>query len=200
MKPNKAHALDGGIPFLFHVGSHWPAASDVQRSHEEIMSISPEHASHIRKVNVAFILSGPDLDPVSVTNELGLEPYSSGRKGDERRAPNGRLLGHQCEGWWRLDSSPILQIAGDARKDINEHLKALLNLLLPHRAAILAIASSAESYVDVVWKSTYLYAGTGPLIEAQYLKGITDLGAGIGFDIYQVDEEDANQRPDFTAR
>ena len=28
---NKAHALDGGIPFLFHIACIWPAASDEQR-------------------------------------------------------------------------------------------------------------------------------------------------------------------------
>ena len=28
---NKAHALDGGIPSVFHIGRRWPAASDVQR-------------------------------------------------------------------------------------------------------------------------------------------------------------------------
>src|ERR1035441_2582521 len=27
-----AHALDGGIPCLLHIGRHWPAASDEHRS------------------------------------------------------------------------------------------------------------------------------------------------------------------------
>jgi hypothetical protein len=31
MKPNKAHALDGGIALLFHIVHHRPAASDVRR-------------------------------------------------------------------------------------------------------------------------------------------------------------------------
>jgi hypothetical protein len=30
-EPNPAHALDGGIPFLSHIGRLWPAASDVRR-------------------------------------------------------------------------------------------------------------------------------------------------------------------------
>jgi hypothetical protein len=30
-KANPAHALDGGIPLLFHLGRRWPAASDVHR-------------------------------------------------------------------------------------------------------------------------------------------------------------------------
>lgn len=29
--PNKAHALDGGIPALLNAGCHWPAASDEHR-------------------------------------------------------------------------------------------------------------------------------------------------------------------------
>jgi hypothetical protein len=29
---NKAHALDGGIPLLFVIGRHCPAASDEHRS------------------------------------------------------------------------------------------------------------------------------------------------------------------------
>ena len=32
MRPNPAHALDGGIPSLFHTGHRWPAASDEHRS------------------------------------------------------------------------------------------------------------------------------------------------------------------------
>ncbi len=157
--------------------------------------ISPEHASHIRGVNVSFMLYGDELDPDTVTAALRISPHSCARKGDEQRAPRGQLLGHHRQGWWRLDSTPLLKVNGDAEKDINEHLKVLLAKLLPKRTAILDFAARGESYVDVVWRSTYLYAGTGPLIEAQYLKGVTDLGAGIGFDIYQIDEEedDANQ-------
>lgn len=28
---NPAHALDGGMPSLFHIERHWPAASDEDR-------------------------------------------------------------------------------------------------------------------------------------------------------------------------
>jgi hypothetical protein len=31
LAPNKAHALNGGIPSRLHIGRHWPAASDEQR-------------------------------------------------------------------------------------------------------------------------------------------------------------------------
>ena len=46
-----------------------------------------------------------------------------------------------------------------------------------------------ETFFDVLWTSNYLYAGTGPIISHGGLQGMSDLGASIGFDIYQ-DEVD----------
>jgi len=40
-----------------------------------------------------------------------------------------------------------------------------------------------------LWKSTCLYAGTEPLLNADSIAGVAALGAGIGFVIYQVNEE-----------
>lgn len=45
---------------------------------------------------------------------------------------------------------------------------------------------------SVFWQSTYLYAGTGPLLDAADLAGVAALGAGMGFDIYQLDEDADN--------
>jgi len=44
----------------------------------------------------------------------------------------------------------------------------------------------------VLWESTYLYAGTGPLIEKDCCIGIGLLEAGLGFDIYQIEEPEPN--------
>lgn len=55
------------------------------------------------------------------------------------------------------------------------------------------MASGGETYFDVLWESTYLYAGTGPLLSAQVCEGIGALRAGMGFDIYQVDEDDSSR-------
>jgi hypothetical protein len=41
----------------------------------------------------------------------------------------------------------------------------------------------------LLWKSSYLYAGTGPLVDAVSIAGIAALRAGVGFDIYQVNED-----------
>ena len=151
------------------------------------MAISELHASHIRKVEVSFCLIGPDLDPDAVTGRLGLSPDDTQRRGDERRHKrSGAVLGLYREGLWALGSLPRVD-----SKDINDHFRWVLGQVLPHREAVLEFARGGESFFNVLWKSTYLYAGTGPLIDAECLAGVAALGGGMGFDIYQVDEPDA---------
>ncbi len=154
--------------------------------------IGESHASHITKVNVAFIISGPKVEPKDLSALFNTLPDRFARKGDERRNAKGNVIGLEEHGWWRIDSTPRLKVTGIHEKNINEHLAVLLSILLPHRARLNELSEGGETYFDVLWKSTYLYAGTGPLIEAQYLRGIADLKAGIGFDIYQVDDDEAN--------
>ena len=149
------------------------------------MAISDLHASHIRRVRVTVSVSAPELDPEEVTRRIGLTPNQSNRRGEERRHPrSGVTLGHYLEGCWALSSTPAVD-----SKDVNDHLRWLLDRLLPCRAAILPLAVGGETYFDVLWESTYLYAGTGPLLDAEGLVGVAALSAGMGFDIYQVDEK-----------
>jgi hypothetical protein len=62
--------------------------------------------------------------------------------------------------------------------------------LLPHRDAILKLSQEGDIYFDILWQSTYLYAGTGPIIDRDCLQGVSQLQASMGFDIYQIDEEE----------
>jgi hypothetical protein len=83
------------------------------------MGISDFHASHIRKVRVAFSVSGPDLDPAQVSARLGLPPDEAHRRGDEwRNRRSGCLLRHHREGCWSVETSPRV-----ASKDVNDHLR-----------------------------------------------------------------------------
>ncbi|GDX94596.1 hypothetical protein LBMAG47_02590 [Planctomycetia bacterium] len=151
------------------------------------MVISELHASHIRKVEVSFCLLVPDLDPDAVTARIGLSPDEAHRRGDERRHKrSGEVLGLYREGLWAVGSLPHVD-----SKDINDHFRWVLRQMLPHREAVLEFARGGETYFDVLWTSTYLYAGTGPLIDAECLAGVAALGGGMGFDIYHVDEPDA---------
>ena len=148
------------------------------------MAISEFHASHMRRVRVSFCVSAPDLEPSEVTLAVGLEPSASARRGDERRNRAGTILAPQAEGFWAYSSDPLT-----SSKDINDHFAAVLTPLLPHADKLLRFATGGGTFFDVLWESTYLYAGTGPLIDAEYLRGVARLQAGMGFDIYQIEPE-----------
>jgi hypothetical protein len=127
----------------------------------------------------------PRAGPGGGDQRIGLTPNQSNRRGEERRHPrSGATLGYYPEGCWAVSSAPAVD-----SKDVNDHLRWLLDRLLPCRAAILPLAVGGETYFDVLWESTYLYAGTGPLLDAVCLAGVAALNAGMGFDIYQVDEK-----------
>jgi hypothetical protein len=150
------------------------------------MAISELHASHIRKVEVSFCLISPDLDPDVVTTRLWIQPDQKHRCGEERRhTRSGKVLGQHGEGLWAIGSLPHVD-----SKDINDHFRWILARILPHREVVVEFARGGETYFDVCWTSTYLYAGTGPLIDADCLAGVAILGAGMGFDIYQIDEQE----------
>jgi hypothetical protein len=149
------------------------------------MALDPLHESHIRGVAVTFSVSAPDLDPDAVTAATGIRPDRQARRGDERRNAAGNLIRPCPEGWWVLGTRGKLD-----SKDVREHFHYLHARLLPHAAAFRAFAEGGETWFDVVWMSTYLYAGTGPIFDAESIAGVAELGAGMGFDIYQVNEED----------
>lgn len=157
-----------------HVWTHVPSP----------MALNPSHESHIRDVAVTFLVTAPDLDPAAVSAATGLEADQSARRGDERRNQAGMVLRPEVEGWWALSTRGRM-----TSKDVREHLRYLHERLLPHADVLRALADGGETFFDVVWKSTYLYAGTGPLLDPASLAGVAALGAGMGFDIYQVDEE-----------
>jgi hypothetical protein len=149
------------------------------------MGITELHASHIRKVEVNFCIFGESLNPVEVTQAIGIQPDHSGLRGDEKKNNLGQTIGTHFEGFWILSTENKAQ-----SKDINDHFRYLLFQLLPHREAILRFAEGGETYFDILWQSTYLYAGTGPMIDRDCLQGVAQLEAGMGFDIYQIDEDD----------
>ena len=73
--------------------------------------------------------------------------------------------------------------------DVRAHFRYLHERLLPHAEAIRALAQANDASFGVVWKSVYLYAGTGPLLDAESVAGIAALGAAVAFDIYQVEDD-----------
>jgi len=150
------------------------------------MTLSPLYLATIRRVHVEFDLTALDLDPDEVSLAIKIKPSRSARRGDERRNPKGTQLSPHKEGWWQLSSEGKVK-----SKDINKHFEYLLKRLLPHKETILSFVKDkdGETYFDVLWENTYLYAGNGPVLSSQSIKGMAELNAGIGFDIYQIDED-----------
>ncbi len=149
------------------------------------MGLNPLYEEHIREVAVDFDLTAPDLDPDAVSKEIGITSTRSAVRGDERRLPTGNELDPHNEGWWQLSSRGKVE-----SKDINDHFRYLLAHLLPHREYICSVAEKGESYFSVLWQSTYLYAGTGPMLDHDCIAGVVALKAEIGFDIYQINEKE----------
>ena len=148
------------------------------------MALNPLHESHIRGVTVTFSVSAPELDPDAVTAATGLAPDDAARRGDVRRNRKGTPLRPESQGWWAFGTQGKV-----ASKDVRDHFHYLHERLLPHAETLRAFGRGGETFFDVLWQSTYLYAGTGPLLDAASIAGVTALGAGMGFDIYQVHEE-----------
>ena len=143
-----------------------------------------ECREHIRKVSVGFVLRGPSLDAEAVTKRLCLNPTAAVRKGQQRIIAGRVLPPCHDAGYWRIESTPAIDSI-----DINDHFGFLLNLLSPLVHDIKGIIEANEVYFDVLWESTYLYAGAGPVISNGSLRGMAELGADVCFDIYQVNEE-----------
>jgi hypothetical protein len=158
------------------------------------MAISSLYASHIRRVNAYFTLTSVSLAPSEITRQTGITPDFSETSGDPRYSPRGRLQSYHREGSWGIEGLPRLKAEGDARKGINEHIQVLLDVLLPRREIVLALARRMKAEIDfgILWESTYLYAGTGPMFTPQNMAGMAALGAGLSFDIYQINEPDAS--------
>jgi hypothetical protein len=151
------------------------------------MPIGPDHAAHIGRVRVAYVLSGPEVDPDAITRATGLRPTYEHHVGDEKRNVGGCVLGLHADGAWRLES----RIEGDALvcKDIDVHVRSLLVQLLPHAESLRGWARRGEAVFDVLWESSYLYAGTGPVLAADCIEGIARLGASLGFDIVAINDD-----------
>jgi hypothetical protein len=139
------------------------------------MTITELHASHIGRVAVSFHLSSPTLDPDEVTRALNLSPELVS-------------VPPSTHGFWSLSSQGKVEGMLGA-KDINEHLRYLLRELLPYLEAILDFAKGGDTYFDVLGVQL-LVLGYRPEIASDCIAGICQLNAGLGFDIYQIDEAD----------
>src|SRR5262245_5221767 len=138
------------------------------------MAISDTYASTIINVKATFGFSEFDCNPDEITQALGVVPDEVGLKGQVRQIRGGREI-RQLWNSWTIQSR-------SESKDINDHLRELLTRLNGLAGGIRKDFGSP--WFSVLWRGSYLYAGSGPFYEADVIAGIAGLGAMLWQDIY----------------
>jgi len=141
------------------------------------MTISNLHASTIVDVRLNFGFAEFTCTPQDITNHLKIQPDSAEEKGALKQLRSGRETGAPISSWTITSKTNS--------KDINDHFKELLLVLVPVSERFLP-QWGVPSF-GVLWKSNNLYTGNGPYYEAQVLEQVAVLGCDIFHDIYQID-------------
>ena len=143
------------------------------------MALSEFYESTILEVNASFGFHSFPCAPEAITERIGLQPDKTSTKDHPHRiGSDGQRILVPFSSWSIFSSSPS--------KDINEHLRQLLVRL--GTAKLPFDPSWGEPHFGVLWKCSYLYAGTGPFYEPDVVTGIAAFTASLYQDIYQVDE------------
>ena len=75
-----------------------------------------------------------------------------------------------------------------ASKDVNEHLRYLLGLLLPHRGMITSAAQGGVAVFTVHWAGQAYPYDCGPVLAVDCVAGIAALDAEIAFTLHAVQQ------------
>ena len=143
------------------------------------MSLTLLSRSLIIQVVVKFGFDFFKCDPDDITAALQIQPEFVARKGDIRLLPNGHKIERQFNSWTIRSRSQA--------KDVNAHLRALLARLGNKQAQL--CPELRKPHFGVTWKGNYLNAGSGPMYDADVIQGMASWRAGLGHDIYQIDQE-----------
>lgn len=89
-----------------------------------------------RYSTITLLIRHPSIDPDVITKELGLEPYSYSKAGEDRTGPTGLPL----EGKWENSSWNYVYRFFETRKFL-EKMAEIVDQLYSHRAFFLKLAS-----------------------------------------------------------
>ena len=144
---------------------------------------SSESDDHIGRIKVSLYISGKDIDLEEISVLAGRTADYAVSRGDKRLNSVGKVIGIHEQSEWILSTEGRV-----ASKDINEHFRYLFRSISSADALLVARLEGwgAETYFDVLWESSYLYAGTGPILENDVIGEVAKLNGKIGFDIYQI--------------
>ncbi len=119
-------------------------------------------------------------DLSSLPSLLGLTARRLWKAGDERIAPNGRVIG----GIWRY-SACSMDLSEQSGQSLPERLAVVVEQLKPHKAVFEEWAASGAAFrVFIGW---FFDSNSGDCFGWELLRDISDLKIDLDFDVYGPD-------------
>lgn len=130
------------------------------------------------QIMVAFTLIGNGIDPDVVTQELGIKPSETGRKGERRINDPKCLLVHKCDFW------SISKGYKDSL-DLGSEVKLLLEEIMPYSKIIRNLCKKMNLFAEIECDVKKADDDSYPSIHfgVNTLNQIAELGAEIDIDI-----------------
>ena len=126
--------------------------------------------------NVSLRILGEDVEPETITLDMGMPPDQSHRKGDVHGARRPVVRRH---GYWSITSSKHIAASDNA----NDHIRWLVAAVAP-KIDQLSIYKSRGWTVDV-WIGIHTSAGHGgPTLRPEVLAQLAGLGMEVNLDLY----------------
>jgi hypothetical protein len=131
-----------------------------------------------------FALRGFPMKPEEVSATLGLKPSESWSAGDPHRIP-GQI---REDNFWRIES----RIARDARVELEDHVKDVLEQLAPCFAVAASLSRLHRGLMELVGYFHEYYPGLG--FEALTIQRLAALGVEVDCDFYCLAAEEEAQQ------
>jgi hypothetical protein len=131
-----------------------------------------------RRFKVILLIVHPTIDPRRISNELGLKPYVSFRKGHPATAPSGHVLPHlPLESRW----NHIYKFNGP-KHALATSVERLLDSLASHRSFFQRMCrqgGSTQLYVQMPGD-----VNNGSTFPWELLKKLSDIRIGLGIEVF----------------
>ena len=130
---------------------------------------------------LTLAIEHPDSDLSAIPGQLGLPAKQTGKKGDPRIAPNGRVTGSVYR-----HSSCSIQFGADHERDLPRGLKSALATLLPHKTYLADWSEKGATLgLFIGWFSDF---NSRDAIDWKILKDLAELQISLDIDFYGPDE------------
>lgn len=139
----------------------------------------------VKRVYSELVINGTFASADEISRYLGIACEYSHSAGDPVLNTAGQVVGKRRFSHWVIGSSGLTD-----SKNLDVHLRSLLQLLMPVSNEIQALSQRHDAFLRAVYESTRLDFGSGPILSAAVFNDIGALGLDLHFDIYCALEHD----------